>query len=355
MESALTWDYKTLIDELTQGMEKAMQLRLHLYSTSPSEAQDLLLQRILSTFENALLILRWSESAGQDRVGAPTSAALESSISVDESSRSEDMNKNFRDRRNHVDTSKKRKLQPTRTEQVRVNSENGLEGPTDDGYSWRKYGQKDILGAKYPRSYYRCTYRLVRNCWATKQVQRSDDDPTIFEITYKGMHTCNQSSNAVPPPASPEKQEQKNNNSHYHQLEQQNQTLLNFKANLRVNTEDLDVKEIPAHFSFPSTFPCHDRENHCSPISALADDNHLSTYSPLFYSPATSESHYFSAATWQMKNYGGAPMQHSETDIADIISAHASTTNSPIGGMEFSIDPLDLDPNFPFNIPGFFT
>ena len=24
--------------------------------------------------------------------------------------------------------------------------------PLDDGLSWRKYGQKDILGAKYPRS-----------------------------------------------------------------------------------------------------------------------------------------------------------------------------------------------------------
>lgn len=34
---------------------------------------------------------------------------------------------------------------------MRINSENGLEGPHDDGYSWRKYGQKDILGAKYPR------------------------------------------------------------------------------------------------------------------------------------------------------------------------------------------------------------
>lgn len=40
---------------------------------------------------------------------------------------------------------------PTWSEQVRVSAENGYEGPTDDGYSWRKYGQKDILGAKYPR------------------------------------------------------------------------------------------------------------------------------------------------------------------------------------------------------------
>jgi len=32
-----------------------------------------------------------------------------------------------------------------------VSCDSGLEGPQEDGYNWRKYGQKDILGAKYPR------------------------------------------------------------------------------------------------------------------------------------------------------------------------------------------------------------
>ncbi|KAL0297531.1 UNVERIFIED_CONTAM: putative WRKY transcription factor 53 [Sesamum radiatum] len=347
MESGFTWEYKTLIDELTQGMEKAKQLRFHLFSTSPSEAQDLLLQRILSSYEKALLILRWSRSDGKAGAAVP---APQSSVSVDESPRSETLNKNFSDHQDYS-TSKKRKLQPTRTELVRVNSENGLEGPTDDGYSWRKYGQKDILGAKYPRSYYRCTYRLVQNCWATKQVQRSDDDPTIFEITYKGMHTCNQSINAVPPPASPEKQEVKHS-SHEHQLQQANQALLNFKTNLRVTTENLDNKAMLPQFSFPSTY---DMENHYFPVSALADDSHLEAYSSLFLSPATSESNYFSTATCQIKNFGGTPSyQHSESDIPEIISAHASTTNSPIGGMDFPFDPVELDPDFPFNASAFF-
>ena len=40
---------------------------------------------------------------------------------------------------------------PRWTEQVRVTTGMGLERPLDDGYSWRKYGQKDILGANYPR------------------------------------------------------------------------------------------------------------------------------------------------------------------------------------------------------------
>lgn len=45
-----------------------------------------------------------------------------------------------------------RKTEPRWTEQVKVCLGNGLEGPLDDGYSWRKYGQKDILGANFPRS-----------------------------------------------------------------------------------------------------------------------------------------------------------------------------------------------------------
>lgn len=32
-------------------------------------------------------------------------------------------------------------------------SENGLEERFDDGYSWIENGQKDVLGAKYPRLY----------------------------------------------------------------------------------------------------------------------------------------------------------------------------------------------------------
>ncbi|XP_022844606.1 probable WRKY transcription factor 53 [Olea europaea var. sylvestris] len=351
MESTRTWEHQMLINELTQGMEKAKQLRFHLCMTSPSKAQDLLLQKILSSYEKALLILKWSRSTGQVQLGAPTSGAPESSISVDGSPRSDELNKNSREHQEHRETSKKRKMLPTWTEQVSVASENGLEGPTDDGYSWRKYGQKDILGAKYPRSYYRCTYRHVQNCWAAKQVQRSDDDPTIFEITYKGTHTCTQSNNADPPPASPEKQELN------HKLQQQNQMLFDLRAKLKVDTEGLENKEIQPHLSFPSTFASVNFENHIFPTSAVADDSHLGANSHLLGSPALSESNYFSASsTYQMKRFRGAHnLQHSESDIAEIISGHASTTNSPIGGMEFPIDPVELDPNFPFNIQGFFT
>nr|CAB3461832.1 unnamed protein product [Digitaria exilis] len=62
--------------------------------------------------------------------------------------------------------------------------------PPDDGYTWRKYGQKDILGSRYPRSYYRCTHKNYYGCEAKKKVQRLDDDPLMYEVTYCGNHTC---------------------------------------------------------------------------------------------------------------------------------------------------------------------
>lgn len=60
----------------------------------------------------------------------------------------------------------------------------------NDGHAWRKYGQKEILNAKYPRSYFRCTHKYVQGCRATKQVQRRDDDPQMYDTTYIGRHTC---------------------------------------------------------------------------------------------------------------------------------------------------------------------
>jgi hypothetical protein len=41
---------------------------------------------------------------------------------------------------------------PSVRKQVRVTSVQDYAAATGDGFSWRKYGQKEILGAKYPRS-----------------------------------------------------------------------------------------------------------------------------------------------------------------------------------------------------------
>lgn len=41
--------------------------------------------------------------------------------------------------------------EPECTQWMRVSSAAGVEAPADDGFSWRKYGQKEILAAKFPR------------------------------------------------------------------------------------------------------------------------------------------------------------------------------------------------------------
>ncbi|CAM0906582.1 unnamed protein product [Alopecurus aequalis] len=58
-----------------------------------------------------------------------------------------------------------------------------LDRPADDGYNWRKYGQKAVKGGKYPRSYYKCTM----NCPVRKNVEHSMDG-RIIKIVYRGQH-----------------------------------------------------------------------------------------------------------------------------------------------------------------------
>ncbi|KAL2938685.1 putative WRKY transcription factor 20 [Bienertia sinuspersici] len=58
------------------------------------------------------------------------------------------------------------------------------EKPSEDGYNWRKYGQKNVKGNEYIRSYYKCSHP---NCLVKKQVERSHDG-RITDITYLGNH-----------------------------------------------------------------------------------------------------------------------------------------------------------------------
>ncbi|TVU35624.1 EcWRKY-70 [Eragrostis curvula] len=56
----------------------------------------------------------------------------------------------------------------------------------EDGYRWRKYGQKAVKNSPYPRSYYRCT---TQRCPVKKRVERSYQDPAVVITTYEGKHT----------------------------------------------------------------------------------------------------------------------------------------------------------------------
>lgn len=74
--------------------------------------------------------------------------------------------------------------QPVIKEDVGTSLPPGMVRNSEDGYNWRKYGQKQVKGSEYPRSYYKCTHA---NCLVKKKVERSYDGQ-ITEIIYKGAH-----------------------------------------------------------------------------------------------------------------------------------------------------------------------
>ncbi|KAI4372673.1 hypothetical protein MLD38_010874 [Melastoma candidum] len=73
----------------------------------------------------------------------------------------------------------------------------------DDGYKWRKYGQKVVKNSLHPRSYYRCTHNT---CRVKKRVERLSEDCRMVITTYEGRHNhspCDDSNSSEPEGFSP--------------------------------------------------------------------------------------------------------------------------------------------------------
>lgn len=377
MENSADSEVRNLINELTLGRELAKQLQAHIDAPSSShESREFLVNKILNSYEKVLNMLNRNATVGVGETEQSTGTTIPMSesrshqntgltIGMSDSPRSlstsphtDDSDREFRDQ-DARDVSRKRKTMPRWTKHVQVCPGMGLEGPLDDGFSWRKYGQKDILGAKYPRGYYRCTHRHVQGCLATKQVQRSDEDPTIFEVTYRGRHTCNQGSEPKPPLAVAEKAETSSQGKHQQVISQpqQNQQgiLLSFQRDLKVNTKDLDSQDqyFPT-FDFTSTSTTKPETYPLLP--SLTDNNFAGDLSPPFMPPATSGSNYFSVSPTHISDYAGNQNSYAlESEFTGLISAATSTTNSPTVGSDLPFSQIGFDTNFTFDNSGFFS
>ncbi|GJN14719.1 hypothetical protein PR202_gb01574 [Eleusine coracana subsp. coracana] len=65
------------------------------------------------------------------------------------------------------------------------------EAPENDRFHWRKYGEKKVLNAEYPRLYYKCGYNDEHMCPAKKYVQQyNNSDPPQYMVTFIHEHTC---------------------------------------------------------------------------------------------------------------------------------------------------------------------
>ncbi|KAL2339653.1 hypothetical protein Fmac_007593 [Flemingia macrophylla] len=351
----------SIIHELLQGLELARQLQVYLRMPSSShETRDLLIQKIISTFEKALQMANW-KPAGDSSQQPPGVPIRMSDSPLSTSPRSEDSDKDFKDQDQNA--FKKRNSLPRWTAQIRVTPGMGVEGPLDDGYSWRKYGQKDILGARYPRGYYRCTHRNVQGCMATKQVQRSDEDPTIFEITYRGKHTCTMANNVGSSSVPLENQEPSLNNANPQQqqqnilqsLEQQpNELLLSLRRGLKVQTENLDSSD--QSFRFPVSTNIK-TESQVLPSPVLENNYAENFTSPSYMSPAASGISHFSVSPSGVNSYEGNPnLASSGSQINDMIAATTSAPSSSTVSLDFPFDQFEFDgQNFTFDNTRFFS
>ncbi|KAL2549935.1 putative WRKY transcription factor 70 [Forsythia ovata] len=160
---------KRLIGELVKGKKIGAQLQTLLKNNGSVSAEDLAV-KILRSFTETLSVLSSNETSQIYGDGGDTGASACSEESEKKPARVKDRRGCYKRRR----TSDSRKtVSPTK----------------EDGYAWRKYGQKNILNTEYPRCYYRCTYKY-EGCKATKQVQRIKEDPILYQTTYFDHHTC---------------------------------------------------------------------------------------------------------------------------------------------------------------------
>ncbi|XP_021832037.1 probable WRKY transcription factor 70 [Prunus avium] len=205
-ESVLS-NRERVMEELIQGRELASQLCRVLddhKSTLVSGcgggdvgSAEGLVTKILGSFANTLLILNGKEADGEIVSGDQIRGNSSGGGSADSSSwdanhaiiKSEDFHEEMEISCKSASTSKDRRgsYKRRRTSHSWTRDAQDL---TDDGHSWRKYGQKVIHNAKHPRNYFRCTHKFDQSCQATKHVQKILDDPPVFRTTYYGNHTC---------------------------------------------------------------------------------------------------------------------------------------------------------------------
>ncbi|MFQ6640161.1 hypothetical protein Gotur_016877 [Gossypium turneri] len=176
--------------ELVNGQECAKQLQILLHNWCEKNGRlsaEELVHKIFASFDHALSLLTSVESAEDSQNQA---------TSYDDSPCCNGRSEDSTNSRKKLPSKEKRGCYKRRRDE---HARTVVSSTVEDGHAWRKYGQKQILNSKHPRSYFRCTRKYDQGCKATKQVQRLEDAGSqMFQTTYIGTHTCRPDSFKAP-------------------------------------------------------------------------------------------------------------------------------------------------------------
>ncbi|KAJ7965160.1 putative WRKY transcription factor [Quillaja saponaria] len=180
-----------IITELVRGKEFASQLKALLQKPfgvngSPSVSAEELTVKILRSFSETLSVLTSSDQSGVNEVCKNLAISCENDSPL-AASCNDRRSENSGESTKRSLANRRGSYQRRKTAQIRTT----VSPTTEDSHAWRKYGQKEILNSKYPRSYFRCTHKPDQGCKAIKQVQRIEENPEMYRTTYIGHHTCN--------------------------------------------------------------------------------------------------------------------------------------------------------------------
>ncbi|KAG8079308.1 hypothetical protein GUJ93_ZPchr0007g4865 [Zizania palustris] len=160
---------KAVLDDLLEVRKHAVKLQNMLQGTAPTSSAAAVTREMMNSLSSALSAL---SPAGRGRRG---SGGRKKKNGVDATGAGP-----------HRRSGSCRRRSKSPFVRTVVTSNDVME----DGKPWRKYGQKRIQDSPNPRSYYKCTHRIDQGCMATKQVQRSESNPSEYIINYFGEHTC---------------------------------------------------------------------------------------------------------------------------------------------------------------------
>lgn len=166
------------------------------------------------------------------------------------------------------------------------------------------------------RAYYRCTHRHTQGCLATKQVQRSDDDPSASNVVYKGKHSCIRHQTKQPV-LIPEKHDE---------------MMISKGLTVKAETDHQQLDHFPC-FSLPSS-PVGDDEYENMETKLFSQ--HSTIESPGSPSPATCTSQSF------LSLLECSVHMSSELDFAEIISYPSSEQQLQLADLD-SLEPDIID------------